>query len=296
MNFSGFIPALVTPFYKKKVDFVSLEKYIQFLCSNGMETLLVNGSTGEFPTLTDDEKFEIINCVIDCTKQKNVKIICGIIEASTEKCVNLIKKFNKIAKIDAFLCIVPFYIKPNESGLINHYFQLSNAAQKPILLYNNPSRCGIEMSENAFCEIAKFENICGIKECSTDITRFVRFQKYCKDDFSLLSGNDDTALAAFNYGAMGCVSVLANAMPRFCCCIYQNWMNNDMAKFLQYAGKFVQAVTSLQKYTSPCAIKYLLKSLEVLRDDEVRAPLAQLSDEQKTKLSSYFRECEFFVN
>ncbi len=224
--------AIVTPFRKdSSVDFSSLEKLVNHLLSNGIDYLVVLGTTGEAATLNSDEKKAILNFVIE-TVDKKVPIVAGFGGNNTSEIVSDIKHYN-FNGIDAILSVSPYYNKPGQKGLYNHYKAIAAASSLPVILYNVPGRTTVNISAETTLHLAHdIENIVAVKEASGDFEQIMHILKDKPDDFMVISGDDLLTLPLLSIGIHGVISVTANAFPKE----YSDLIN------LALKGKFNEAM------------------------------------------------------
>ncbi len=281
--FDGYIVAVVSPFQNNQLDLKSFEQYIKWLVGTGISGVVVGGSTGESLSLTLEEYTSLIRLsseIID----KRIKLIGGVISSSTDYCLSLINSVKKY--VDGFLCICPFYIKPTQKQIVSHFQRISKKTSKPIVLYNNPSRVGTSIDEQAFYELSQIDNIVAIKECSSDLSRFSLWRKNIKKDFDFLSGNDDSACGALAMGASGVISVSANIYPKLCVKVYNLFKEGNIYDFEKYRDMLAPLHKLMFSEPSPAPIKYALSKIGLM-SEEVRAPLSIISSSLKAKIDSY---------
>ncbi|MBE6447472.1 MAG: 4-hydroxy-tetrahydrodipicolinate synthase [Alphaproteobacteria bacterium] len=281
--FRGYIAAVVSPFKGSKVDLYSFEKYIHKLSGTGVFGIVVCGSTGESLALTSDEYISLISKASEVVSGK-IKVIAGVISSSTNYCLSLINQAEKY--VDGFLCICPYYIKPTQAQLIDHFTRLSRSTEKPIILYNNPGRVGVSIGEKAFRTLSEIENVVAIKECDGDLSRFALWRRDLKEDFDLLTGNDDSAFGALAMGANGVISVSANVCPRLCVKAYEAFVQGNMSEFSKYRDLLAPLHKLMFSEPSPAPVKYALSKLRLMTD-EIREPLAIVSEDLKYKIDEY---------
>lgn len=209
--FSGVCTALITPFIGNQVNYPMLERLLQRQMDAGVSAVVLCGTTGESPTLSDEEKMEIFRRGKAFAGDK-LKIICGTGSNHTEHARELSVAAEK-SGADALLIVSPYYNKGNPDGQFAHYAAIAQNVHIPIILYNVPSRTGVDLSVSLYKRLSSFPNIVGVKEASTDITKIARIRNACGPEFSIWSGNDDMAVAAISMGAKGVISVLSNILP-----------------------------------------------------------------------------------
>lgn len=209
--FSGACTALVTPFLGTQVNFPMLERLLQRQLDAGIRAIVLGGTTGESPTLSDKEKLEIYRRGKEFVGDE-AKIICGTGSNDTAHAVELSMRAEQTGA-DALLVVTPYYNKANPEGMYAHYLAIANAVSIPIILYNVPGRTGVDIPVSLCQRLSRIPNIAGIKEASNDIVKVSRIRLACGSDLPIWSGNDDQAVSAMALGAQGVISVLSNVMP-----------------------------------------------------------------------------------
>ena len=270
----GSIVALITPFdNENKVDYEELKKLCQYHLDNNTNGVCILGTTGEAETLNDDEKIKIVECV---TKEINgkISIIVGTISNVPDEVIRQSKLFDRF-DIDAYLVITPYYIKTNETGLIKHFSYIADNVSKPIILYNVPSRCGINISYNALQVLSLHKNIVGIKESSGDFKYQSKVSSLISDKFKLYSGDDHTILASLGLNASGYITVIGNAFPKEMSDIYKNYKNNrDLSRKSFY--ELIPLMDAIYLDVNPIGIKYLMYIIG-FKQAKYRRPLDEAS-------------------
>ncbi len=209
--FTGSATALVTPFDENgKVNYEKLKELIEFQIKNKTDALVVCGTTGESATLTDEEHIEIIKFTVNCV-EKRVPVIAGTGSNDTNHAVRMSNEAEKQG-VDGLLMVTPYYNKTSQEGLIRHYEYISQRVSTPIIVYNVPSRTGVDIRPETYAEIAKFRNISGIKEANGNISSVIKTMSLCPD-IDIYSGNDDQIAAICALGGKGVISVLSNILP-----------------------------------------------------------------------------------
>ena len=221
--FKGSIPAVITPFRNNEVDYSSFEKVVEFLILNGSNGLVPCGTTGESPTLSHDEHKTIIEECIRIS-DKRIPIIAGTGSNNTLEAIEYTNHAEKVGA-DAALIVTPYYNKPTQSGLYNHYKSIAENSNLPIIIYNIPGRSIVDMNIETMIELSKLENIVGVKDATNDLFRPLLTKKLMNSDFCYLSGEDGTALAYLAQGGHGCISVTANIAPKLCSDMHSAWRN-----------------------------------------------------------------------
>lgn len=286
MLLEGYIVALVTPFTDDgKVDFAAFEKYVNYIANvPGIAGIVVAGSTGESLSLSDDEKISLIKCAQN-TAGGATKIIGGIIDSVTAHGVTLMKSTEE--HVDAFLCISPYYVKPSQEQLCQHFKTYNDSTSKDIILYNNPGRTAVDIKLDTFKRLIELERVVAIKECSSDLTRFTSWSQFIPQEkiFRFYSGNDETAAAAFAMGADGVVSVTANILPEQYARFYKSWKEHDEKTFFEYRKQLLEISELMFAEPSPAPTKYVLWRKGLMKN-VLRRPLSPISDDLAKKIDS----------
>ncbi len=256
--FTGSGVAIVTPFKEDKtVDFVAFEKLINFQIENNTDAIIVCGTTGEPSTLTEEERFEVIKFCVDKVA-KRVPVIAGAGSNNTMQSVKMCKKCEEIG-VDGLLIVTPYYNKTTQKGIINHYKIIAESVKLPIILYNVPSRTGLNMLPKTVLELSKVDNIVGIKEASGNISQIVEIASICPQDFYIYSGNDNQILPILSIGGKGVISVMANIIPKDTHNIIQKFFDNDFEESKKIQLLSVELASALFCEVSPIPVKTALE-------------------------------------
>ncbi len=256
--FTGSGVAIVTPFKEDKtVDFVAFEKLINFQIENDTDAIIVCGTTGEPSTLTEEERFEVIKFCVDKVA-KRVPVIAGAGCNDTMQSVKMCKRCEEIG-VDGLLIVTPYYNKTTQKGIINHYKIIAESVKLPIILYNVPSRTGLNMLPKTVLELSKVDNIVGIKEASGNISQIVEIASICKEDFYIYSGNDNQILPILSIGGKGVISVMANIIPKDTHNIIQKFLDNDFEESKKIQLLSVELASVLFCEVSPIPVKTALE-------------------------------------
>ena len=279
--FKGSNVALITPFANNKVDEEKYIKIINFHLENGTNGLVPVGTTGESPTLSHDEHQKLIEL---CIKESNsrIPVIAGTGSNSTEEAISLTKHAEN-AGADGALVVTPYYNKPTQEGLYQHYKAINDNCGVPIIIYNIPSRSVIDMSVDTMARLFELKNIVGVKDATGDLERVNQQKTKMGDDFIQLTGNDDNAFEFNKRGGVGTISVTANIAPKMCS-DFQKFSKSKNPNELKEAEKLDKILQPLHKNlfieSNPSPVKYVAK-LMGLCDDEVRLPLVTCTDKTK---------------
>ena len=276
--FFGSIPALITPFKNQKVDYDSLNKIINHLIENESNGLVPCGTTGESPTLSHEEHKKIIEETIKINDNR-VPIIAGTGSNNTAEAIDYTRHAESIGA-DAGLVVTPYYNKPTQEGLYSHFRSIASSVKFPIIIYNIPGRSVIDMSIKTMVELAKIDNIVGVKDATNDLFRPLLTAATMKDDFCYLSGEDGTALAFLAQGGHGCISVTANVAPNLCSSLHKAWRNKDIQKAQDINLKLAKLHNALFTESSPGPVKFAA-SIIGLCSSETRLPLVDIKESTK---------------
>lgn len=287
-KFKGCYTAIVTPFKNGKVDFKSLERLLEYQLKSTVKGIVPCGSTGEGSVLNPDEYIDVIRCCVDKLKGKK-QIIAGFGTNSTLKSLENLKKINDM-KLDGLLVIVPYYNKPTQKGMIEHFKALSNNTDHDIILYNIPSRTGVNMLPSTVYELSKIKNIKGIKEASSNLDQVSEIINLCGEFFSVLSGDDSLTLPLMSIGGDGVISVVSNLIPSKIEEMCEEFLKGNIKKASNIHHRYFKLIKNLFIETNPIPVKYILKKMKIIDDDELRLPLTRVSEENAKKLDSITKE------
>lgn len=279
--FKGSIVALITPFRYGKVDEKAFQELVEWQISEGTQGLVPCGTTGESPTLSHAEHKMVVELCIS-TAAGRVPVIAGTGSNSTSEAIEL-THHAKEAGADAALIVTPYYNKPTQEGMYQHYQSIHDAVDLPIIIYNIPPRSVVDMSVATMARLAELPNIVGVKDATSQIARVSATRLMIGSDFCQLSGEDATALAVLAHGGHGCISVTANIAPRMCAEFHDAWADGRPADALDYQDRLMPLHSALFIESSPAPVKYGA-SLLGRCTDEVRLPLVGIMDETKKKV------------
>jgi 4-hydroxy-tetrahydrodipicolinate synthase len=285
--FKGSIVALVTPFKNNKLDEDCYISLIHHHIKNGTSGLVPAGTTGESPTLNHDEHEKVIELCVNETKGK-IPVIAGTGSNSTEEAISLTKHAEKVGA-DAALVVTPYYNKPTQEGLYQHFKSINDNCSIPIIIYNIPPRSVVDMTVDTMARLFELKNIVGVKDATADLNRVDQQKKKMGPDFIQLSGEDATALEFNLRGGSGCISVTANVAAKLCS-EFQNASlsknnSNLMAKANDINEKLMPLHKSLFIESSPSPVKYAASLLNLCTED-VRLPLVKITDKTKKMVKS----------
>lgn len=269
--FQGSITALVTPFREGAIDLTAFEALIERQIASGTHALVPCGTTGESPTLSrDEQKTLIAQCVK--TARGRVPVIAGTGSNATDEAIAM-TRYAAQAGASAALIVAPYYNKPTQEGLFQHYRTIHDSCDIPIIIYNIPGRSVVDISTETLARLAELPRIVGIKDATNDLARPAQIRtRIARPDFCLLSGEDATAAAFLAQGGQGCISVTSNVAPEQCAHMQNAWTEGDLKTFSTLRDRLAPLHRALFLETSPAPVKYALSRLGLCLDD-VRLPL-----------------------
>jgi len=285
--FKGCATALATPFTEEGVNYDVFGKMIEDQISNNVDALVVCGTTGESATMTNEERKETIKFVV---KQVNgrIPVIAGTGSNNTKSAIELAKYAETIG-CDACLVVTPYYNKTTNAGLVAHYTEIANSTKLPIILYNVPSRTGVNITPETCYELSKIPNIVAIKEASGNISQVAKIKELCRDNLAIYSGNDDQIVPILSLGGLGVISVLSNVAPKLTHDIVINYLNGNIKDALKNQLDSLNLINSLFCEVNPIPVKYAL-NLKGYDFGKPRLPLIELSDKNKEVLKSEMKQ------
>ncbi|MFI3300237.1 MAG: 4-hydroxy-tetrahydrodipicolinate synthase [Candidatus Gastranaerophilales bacterium] len=279
------ITAMVTPFNEKKeIDYNKVEALAKHLIKNGTDAILVAGTTGEGPTLTFEEEIELVSTV----KRANANQVKIIMNAGSNCTVTAIRtaKLAEKEDVDALLSVVPYYNKPNQKGMIEHFSALAESTSLPIIIYNIPSRTGVNMLPETVAELAKkYDNIVGIKQSYPDMDAISEMKLSCPEDFSIYSGDDSLTLPMLSLNIQGVVSVASHIFGNEIKSMIKNYKSGELMAALNMHKKLYPSFKKLFMAPNPAPVKAIL-AREGIIEDYLRSPLTKLTKLEKTELYS----------
>ncbi len=283
--FTGSIVALVTPFKDGVVDYDKLEELVEYHVENGTNAIIPCGTTGESPTLTHKEHGEVVEKVIGKANGR-IPVIAGTGSNNTSEAMSLTKHAKKTGA-DGSLIITPYYNKPTQQGLYEHYKAILEDVDIPIIIYNVPSRTGVSITPETVARLYEFKNIVAIKEATGDIDQASHILSLC--DITVLSGDDSLTLPLMSVGGKGVVSVLANILPREVSEIVSSFLNGEFEKSQSLHRGLFQICKAMFIETNPIPVKTAMSLLGRL-NGEMRLPLCKMSDGNEKQLKKILEE------
>ncbi|MFS4438218.1 4-hydroxy-tetrahydrodipicolinate synthase [Paracoccaceae bacterium GXU_MW_L88] len=279
--FKGSFPALITPFANGALDEKALRDLVDWQISEGTHGLVTVGTTGESPTLTHEEHEQVIAITVEQAKGR-VPVIAGAGSNNTVESIRFAHHAERVGA-DAILVVSPYYNKPNQRGLYAHFKAVAGAVELPLFIYNIPGRSIVDVKPDTMGELAKIDNIVGVKDATGDVCRVSDQRITCGPDFIQLSGEDGSALGFNAHGGVGCISVTANVAPRLCAEFQEATLAGDYAKALIIQDRLMPLHRAMFADTNPAPAKYGLSLLGRCAED-VRSPMMPLEDDVKEKV------------
>ncbi len=290
--FIGSAVALVTPFKDGEINFETLKKLINFHIENKTDAIVVCGTTGESSTLTDEEKKELFKIAINEVKGR-VPLIAGTGKNITKDTIEL-TKFAKSAGADCALVVTPYYNKTTQTGLIEHFSIIADESDFPVILYNVPSRTGLNTTPETVFELSKNKNITGIKEASGNISQISEIARLCGDKINIYSGNDDHILPVLSVGGKGVISTVANIAPKETSELVHSFFDGNIEKSREIQFRLIPLINALFIEVNPIPVKTAMRLLgwEV---GELRRPLTEMNPENLKILKRELKNFGFKV-
>jgi 4-hydroxy-tetrahydrodipicolinate synthase len=281
--FTGACTALVTPFIGEQINYPMVQRLLHLQIDAGIQAIVLGGTTGESPTLTDREKLELYRRGKEFVGDRAL-VICGTGSNDTKHAVELSIAAQE-AGADALLVVTPYYNKANPEGLYAHYLSIAHSVHLAVIIYNVPGRTGVDVPISVYQRLSRLPNIAGVKEASTDIVKISRIRNACGSDLPIWSGNDDQAVAAMALGAQGVISVLSNVMPVEANAMARAALDGDFDTAAALQCGMLPLIDALFSEVNPIPVK---AAMEMIGFDcgPCRLPLAALSAENRKKLQS----------
>ncbi len=284
--FKGSIVALITPFRQGAVDAKGFQDFVEWQIKEGTRGLVPCGTTGKSPTLSHDEHKRVVELCVEAARGR-APVIAGTGSNSTEEAIDL-TRHAKQAGADAALIVNPYYNRPTQEGLYQHFKAIHDAVDLPIMIYNIPGRTAVDMSVATMARLAQLPNIVGVKDATNDLARPLRTREAIGAKFCMLSGEDHTALAFRVQGGHGCISVTANVAPRACSDMHESWDKGEVQHAMQINQRLLPLNDALFTETSPGPVKFAV-SLLGKSTAEVRLPLVVPMPETQEKVRQAMR-------
>ena len=279
--FQGSMTALITPFKDGKVDEDAFRSFVDWQIEAGTEAVIPCGTTGESPTLDHREHMMVTEICMDAVDGR-VPVIAGTGSNSTKEAIDL-TRHAKEAGAAAALVVTPYYNKPTQEGLYQHYKAINDAVDLPILIYNIPARSIVDMSVETMARLAELPNIVGVKDATSDLARPMLTRLAIGKDFCQISGEDATIVPFLAGGGAGCISVTANIAPRLCAELHKSWRGGDMPTVMDLQDRLIPLHEVMFCETSPGPVKYAALLLGKC-NGEVRLPMCEISKTSKERV------------
>lgn len=285
--FEGCGTAIATPFIGDKVNFEEFGKLIEEQIENKVDAIIVCGTTGESATMTEEERKETIKFVVDKVANR-VKVIAGTGSNCTKEAIKMSKYAEEVG-VDGVLVVTPYYNKTTQEGLIVHYKEIAKNINIPIIMYNVPSRTGVNILPKTCLELSKVENIVAIKEASGNISQVAKIESLCGDDLDIYSGNDDQIIPILSLGGKGVISVLSNVMPKYTHEMIVNYFKGNVIEATKMQLDVIDLIDNLFAEVNPIPVKNAL-NLMGYNFGVPRLPLVELSEENKVNLEECMKK------
>ena len=285
--FKGVGTALITPFKDDKIDFAALERLIERQIDAKVDALVIGGTTAEAATLSDEERYELFKVAKNVTRQR-CKLIFGTGTNDTKIAIRHTEFASKLG-CDGVLVVTPYYNKGTAEGVIKHYEKIAEVSNAPVLLYNVPSRTGVNLSIDTLKRLSENENIVGIKEASDSLDRFMSISRI--EELALYSGNDTQIYPVLSLGGLGVISVVSNLYPKETVDICKQYFANNVQTSLKLQKELLPVINSLFLETNPAPVKYALAT-KGLCTEEMRLPMWHPCEETKVKIDKAIGDYE----
>ena len=285
--FRGVGTAIATPFSDDGVNYDEYGKLLDDQIDAGVSAVIVCGTTGESATMSEDEKKKLIKYTIDKSNNR-IKVIAGTGSNNTMQAIKM-SKYAEEAGADGLLIVTPYYNKTTQDGLIAHYKAIADSVDLPIILYNVPSRTGVNILPETCYKLSQIDNIVGIKEASGDISQVAKIANLCGENFSIYSGNDDQVIPILSLGGKGVISVLSNVMPEYTVEMVNSYLNGYTVQAGRMQVEAIDMINALFCEVNPIPVKYVLNKMGY-DFGKPRLPLIELSDSSKEKVDKVLKK------
>ena len=279
--FEGMASAIITPLNEKGIDFELFAKLVEWQIAEGIDGIVVCGTTGEGSTLTDEEHKAAIEFMVKQVAGR-VPVIAGTGSNDTDYAIELTKHACQIG-VDGVLTVTPYYNKATQKGLIKSFTAIADASTVPVILYNVPSRTGVNIAPKTVLELSKHPNINAIKEASGDISQIAEIAHLCGDNINIYSGNDDQVVPIMSLGGKGCISVLSNLMPKEASEMCRLFREGDVKTAAEMQLKYIPLINALFSEVNPIPVKAAMAKMGFC-EDYLRLPLTPMEDAARENL------------
>ncbi len=285
--FKGCGTAISTPFDEEGVNLKEFTKLVEEQIENKVDSIIVCGTTGESATMTEEERLQTIECAVK-TANGRVPIIAGTGSNNTKAVIEMNRKVEKLG-VDGLLIVTPYYNKTTQKGLIEHYKVIAQNTTLPIILYNVPSRTGVNILPETCLELSKIENIVAVKEASGDLSQIAMIANLCRDNLSIYSGNDDQIIPILSLGGMGVISVLSNIKPKYTHDMCYEFFNGNIKEAAKMQIDAIPLIKALFSEVNPIPVKAALNMIGY--DYGIpRLPLIEMTEQGKEKIKKIIQE------
>ena len=285
--FEGSGVALVTPFNDNGIDYDKLQDLLEWHVKEGTDSIIICGTTGEATTMTENEKKAVIKFAVD-TINKRIPVIAGTGSNNTVSAIEM-SKYAESVGVDAILVITPYYNKTSQKGLFKHFKAVNDSVNIPIILYNVPSRTGVNITPKALVQIAELNNVVAIKEASGNISQIMEMKSLCKDKIDIYSGNDDQIVPIMSLGGKGVISVLANVIPNEVHTLTKKCLEGKFNEALDIQLNRLKLTNALFIETNPIPVKTAM-NLMGFEVGSLRLPLCEMEDSNLETLKTILKE------
>ena len=279
--------AISKPFYEEGVNLKEFARLVEEQIKNQVDAIIVCGTTGESATMTEEERLQTIECAVK-TANGRVPIIAGTGSNNTKAVIEMNRKVEKLG-VDGLLIVTPYYNKTTQKGLIEHYKVIAQNTTLPIILYNVPSRTGVNILPETCLELSKIENIVAVKEASGDLSQIAMIANLCRDNLSIYSGNDDQIIPILSLGGMGVISVLSNIKPKYTHDMCYEFFNGNIKEAAKMQIDAIPLIKALFSEVNPIPVKAALNMIGY--DYGIpRLPLIEMTEQGKEKIKKIIQE------
>ena len=287
--FKGIFTAIITPFQNGEVDLIAFEKLVDWQIESGVHGLVVAGSTGEGQNLSKEEFLKLVEAAVKTAKGK-VPIIANSGLNSTFNSIELTKAAQDL-KVDGVMLVAPYYMRPTQEGLYQHFKAIHDLTNVPIIIYSNPGRAGVDIANETLVRLSKLERVVALKDGTGNVLRCSQLLKEVDNDFRVFSGDDALTLPFYSQGAVGAISVISNIVPSLMVKLHNFWQNNKIQEAIELQGILSSLNEVLYCETNPVPVKYAASQFGICAPD-VRLPLVPLTENSKKLIRDCLKELE----
>ena len=287
--FYGCGTALVTPFHNNRVDYDALEALIDWQIEEGVDALVILGTTGEPAAISEAERPSIIECAVNRVRHR-LPVIVGTGSNDTQTAIRRSVEAQTLGA-DGLLVVTPYYNRASQAGLMLHYMAIADCVELPIIMYNVPGRTGMNLEPETVAALARHPNLCAVKEASGSLRQMTDLAALCSNGVAVYSGNDDQVVPAMALGARGVISVAANIIPRHMHELTTAWLHGDVRRALELQMKYLPLIRALFSEVNPIPVKAALHRMGLI-ENTLRLPLTPLEEDKSDALEKALREFE----